>query len=59
MGRPKKRRGKIKIRKSARLVHKNDATRVDREDTVGMKRMPAQNPRTIAPVFKVKVRKKQ
>lgn len=28
MGRPKKRRGKIRITKSARLVHKNDATRV-------------------------------
>lgn len=59
MSRPKKRRGKIRITKSARLVHKNDATRVEKDDTVGMKRMPAQMPRTVAPVFKVKVRKKK
>lgn len=58
MGRPKKRRGKIKIRKSARLVHKNDATRVERDDTIGMKRVKARPPADLSPTFKIKVRKK-
>lgn len=58
MGRPKKRHAKIKIKQSARLVHKNDATRVAKTDTVGMKRAKARPPADVAPTFKIKVRKK-
>lgn len=54
---PKKRKRKIKFKQSARIVEKNDATRVARQDT--FPRMQAQMPRTVAPVFKVKLRKKQ
>lgn len=55
----RKRKGKIKISSSARLVQKNDATKVARLDTTNHPRMQAQMPRTVAPVFKVKLRKKQ
>ena len=57
MAKQKKRR-KLKLRQSVKLVHKNDATRVEKADTVGMKRMQAQMPRTVAPVLKVRIRKK-
>lgn len=53
----KKRKGKVKLTQRARIVEKNDATRVARSDTIP--RMRAQMPRTVAPVFKVKLRKKQ
>ena len=33
--RPKKRKGKIKFKQSARIIEKNDATRVARRDTIG------------------------
>lgn len=58
-GRPKKRKrkGKIKISSSARIVEKNDATRVARRDT--LKKAPV---KTVLPTngitFKVKIRKK-
>lgn len=51
-----KRKGKIKLTQRARIIEKNDATRVARHDT--FPRMQAQMPRTTAPVFKVKIRKK-
>ena len=55
-----KRKGKIRISTSAQLIHKNDKTRVARRNTLdSIPRMPAQMPRTVAPVFKVKIRKKQ
>ena len=53
----KKRKGKVKLTQRARIVEKNDATMVARSDTIP--RMRAQMPRTVAPVFKVKLRKKQ
>lgn len=53
----KKRKGKIKFKQTSRIVEKNDATRVARSDAIP--RMRAQMPRTVAPVFKVKLRKKQ
>ena len=53
----KKRKGKIKFKQTSRIVEKNDATMVARSDTIP--RMRAQMPRTVAPVFKVKLRKKQ
>ena len=49
--------GKVKLTQRARIVEKNDATMVARSDTIP--RMRAQMPRTVAPVFKVKLRKKQ
>ena len=54
----KKRKGKIKIRKSVRLVRKNDATRVGKTNVDPLPTMPTQMPRTAAPVFKVKIRRK-
>ena len=53
----KKRKGKITFKQTSRIVEKNDATMVARSDTIP--RMMAQMPRTVAPVFKVKLRKKQ
>lgn len=57
--RSRKRKGKIKFKQTARIVEKNDATRVARADTTLYQRMPAQMPRTVGTVFKVKIRKKQ
>ena len=52
-----KRKGKIKISSSARLVEKNDATRVARADT--LKKAPVKNVLpTNGITFKVKIRKK-
>lgn len=52
-----KRKGKIKLTQRARLIEKNDATRVARYDTIPS--MPAQMPRSAGAVFKVKIRRKQ
>ena len=53
----RKRNGKIKISSSARIVEKNDDTRVTRRDT--LKKAPV---KTVLPTngitFKVKIRKK-
>ena len=53
----RKRKGKIKISSSSRIVEKNDATRVTRRDT--LKKAPV---KTVLPTngitFKVKIRKK-
>lgn len=58
--RPKKRKRKrrIKISSSARLVQKNDATKVARRDTTNHPRMQAQMPRSNGMVLKVKVKRK-
>lgn len=58
--RPKKRRRKrrIKISSSARLVQKNDATKVAKRDTTNYPRMQAQMPRSNGMVLKVKVKRK-
>lgn len=55
----KRRKGKIRFKQTARIVEKNDATRVARTDTTSYPRMKAQMPRTVAPVFKVKIKKKR
>ena len=53
----KKRNGKIKFKQTARLVEKNDATRVARADT--LKKAPVKNVLpTNGITFKVKIRKK-
>lgn len=56
--RGKKRKGKIKFRQSARIVQKNDATRVARTDTTSYPRMSAQLPRSNGAVFKIKLKRK-
>ena len=53
-----KRKGKIKIRKSVRLSHKNDATRVDKSNIDSIPRMQARPPADVAPTFRIKIRKK-
>lgn len=64
MARPKKKRqqkkrGRIKFKQSARLVHKNDATRVDRSGIDTIPRMKARPPADVAPTFRVKIRRKK
>lgn len=54
----KKRKGKIKIRKSVRLVHKNDATRVSKHNVDSLPRIQGRPPADVAPTFRVKIRKK-
>ena len=54
----KKRKGKIKFKQTARLVEKNDATRVAKADTSAYPRMHAQIPRSNGAVFKIKVKRK-
>ena len=54
----KKRKGKIKFKQSARIVEKNDATRVTKPDTTSYPRMQAQMPRSNGMVLKVKVKRK-
>lgn len=51
----KKRKGKIKFKKSVALVPKDSVKR----DTTVMPIMQARPPADVAPVFKVKIRKKQ
>lgn len=64
MAKPRKRKynkrnkGKIKIRKSVRLVHKNDATRVDKPKVENdYSQAPTKVPSN-GVVFKVKIKKK-
>ena len=53
----KKRKGKVKLTQRARIVEKNDATRVARADT--LKKAPVKNVLpTNGITFKVKIRKK-
>ena len=54
----KKRKGKIKFKQTARLVEKNDATRVARTETTKYPRMSAQLPRSNGAVFKIKLKRK-
>ena len=59
MGSPKGKRTKrkIKFKQSAKLVHKNDATRVaTHKDTIPRK--DVEMPRSMGPVFKVRIKKK-
>lgn len=59
-GSKKRRRRKIRIKQSTKLVAKKDATKVSRPDTSGMRRYsPTPLPHDNGAVFKVKIRKKQ
>ena len=55
----KKRKGKIKISSSARLVEKNDATSVERTDTTSYRKVKVRPPADVAPTFKIQIRKKR
>ncbi len=63
MPRPKRKtgksKGKIKLTQRARIIEKSDATRVARTDTAYYPRIQGRPPATVAPVFRVKIRKKQ
>lgn len=50
---------KIRFKQSAKLVHKNDATRVDRPEFVGLKRAPIRLSGDNGANFKIKIRRKQ
>ena len=52
-----KRKGKIKLTQRARIIEKNDATRVARRDTFPT--IQGRPPASVAPVFKVKIKKKK
>lgn len=54
----RKRKGKIKIYSSARIVEKNDATSVVKHETANYPRMQSQMPRSNGMVLKVKVKRK-
>lgn len=58
MGKPKRRRRKsrIKLKQQVRLIEKNDATRVAKQNV--LPRMRARPPADVAPTFRLKIRKK-
>ena len=51
-------KGKVKLTQRARIVEKNDATRVGKPDTANYPRMQSQMPRSNGMVLKVKVKRK-
>ena len=53
-----KRKGRIVIKQKATLVHKNDATRVARKDSVGTRKAPTRLAPDAGVNFKIKIRKK-
>lgn len=55
--RPTKKRLKISVAERVTLVHKADNTPVARRDTIP--RIQGRPPASVAPVFRLKVRKKQ
>ena len=55
----KKRNGKIKFKQTARLVEKNEATRVARAYTTSYRKVKVRPPADVAPTFKIKIRKKR
>ena len=64
MASPKKRRTKrkvkrrVKLKQSAKLIQRNDATRVERRALDSIPRMSARPPADVAPTFRIKIRKK-
>ena len=55
----KKRKAKIKFKQTARIVEKNEATRVERTDTTSYRKVKVRPPADVAPTFKIKIRKKR
>ena len=58
MARKGRRRGKIRIKKSLELRHRNDATRVTKPQSAQYPIMNTQMPRSNGAVLKVKLKKK-
>ena len=56
--RKSKRKGKIKFSSYARIIERNDATRVLKSDTTRYPIMATQVPRSLAPTFKIKIKRK-
>lgn len=54
----RKRKGRVRIRQSATLVHKNDATRVERKYKEPVQRVEGRPPADAGVTFRVKLRKK-
>ena len=50
-------KGKVKLTQRARIVEKNDATKVARRDTFPT--IQGRPPASVAPVFRVKIKKKR
>lgn len=60
MGKPKKKKKvKVRVKQSAKLVHRNDATIVESRHNNEYPVMKPKLPRSAAPVFKIKVKKKK
>lgn len=51
------RRGKITITQKAQIIQKNDKIKVQQPDT--LRKAKVRPPASVAPVFRVKIRKKQ
>ena len=59
MGKPKKRKKvKVRVKQSAKLIHRNDATRVEKQDTIKIKKAKAKVYPDNGPSFKVRIKKK-
>lgn len=58
MAKRRKIKRRVRIKQNAQLVHKNDKTRVERNDTLASGFAPTPMPRSNGVVFKVKMRKK-
>ena len=54
----RRRKGKIKFTSSARLVEKNDATKVLKPDTTRYPHVQGRPPASVGATFKVKLRRK-
>lgn len=51
-------KGKVKLTQRARIVEKNDATRVGKPDTANYPRMQARTPADVGVTFRVKIKRK-
>lgn len=51
-------KGRVKLTQRARIVEKNDATRVARTDTTSYRKVKVRPPADVAPTFRIKIRKK-
>lgn len=51
-------KGKVKLTQRARIVEKNDATRVGKPDTANYPRMQARPPADVGVTFRVKIKRK-
>lgn len=56
--RTKKLKGRIKFKQSARIIEKNDATRVAKSGIDTIPKIQGRPPATVAPVFRVKLKRK-